>query len=626
MKTLAHIPSKLISSGYRAIKDGSRYNSYFPPPDERDRVIIKDGEVTDTVELMEKVVWKYLDDTKRIAPLLMRPSTIDTCRAIWEFIYNYVQYKLDQRGLEQLRRPARSWAERATGVDCDCMSIFTSSILTNLKIPHSFRITKYSEDSWQHVYVIVPITGANNYCVIDAVVSEFNYEKKYTDKMDYTMNLKGINVAVLSGVSGNDHYEAVMATSLSGVGLGATTNQSDLDKLYQNIVATRNAVAQNPSLVSTVDDPQALIKMLDYAIQYWYTDKRNEALDILAKNEAQLNLQNGAISMNGSEYDLDDLGLSGVKVKGFFTNVKKTVKTVGKKVGPSAKAAVKAVVKYNPLSIAARTGFLLAMKLNLGKMASKLKWAYGTQQQASAKGVSASNWQKSKNSLAKIEKLFADKLQGSRQALKNAILNGRAGNLSGFIEEQFLGYLGDPASTSLIAAAAPVIIATIQILRESGLIGKDENIDMNTLNNEINSDPGAADGAAEFQNTDPNEIEKIAMTTQSESSLAPATTSNDTPETPKSSKGGIMNYIKTNPVPAVIGGGLLAFGIYQLLKPKKKATGLSGYRTKRRATTSTRKTSPRKTSPRKTSPRKRTTSSRVKYGATKKNITSVKLF
>jgi hypothetical protein len=616
MRSLAHIPTKTVTSGYRAIKDGSRYNSYFPPPDERDRVIIKDGEVTDTVELMEKVVWKYLDDTKRIAPLLMRPSTHETCQAIWEFIHNFIQYKLDQRGLEQLRRPARSWAERATGVDCDCMSIFTSSILTNLKIPHSFRITKYSQDSWQHVYVIVPTTGANNYCVIDAVVSEFNYEKKYTDKMDYNMNLKGINVAVLSGVSGNDHYEAVMATSLSGIGLGATTNQSDLDKLYQNLVATRNAVAQNPSLVSTVDDPQALIKMLDYAIQYWYTDKRNEALDILAKNEAQLNLQNGVNTMNGLNYDPDDLALSGINVKGFFTNVKKTVKTVGQKVGQAAKVAVKAVVKFNPLSIAARGGFLLAMKLNLGKMASKLKWAYGTQQQAAAKNVSAGTWQKSKDALVKVERLFADKLQGSRDALKNAILKGRAGNLSGYVEEQMSGYLGDPASATVIAAAAPVIIATIKILKESGLIGKDENVDMNTLTSEVSSDPGAADAAAEFQQTDPNAIEKMALTTQPETSLAPASTSNDPSATPKASGGGIMNFIKTNPVPAVIGGGLLAFGIYQLVKPKKKATGLSGYRTKRKPTTTTKKTLPKKT----------TTTSRANQGRSKKNITPVKLF
>jgi len=86
MKSLSHIPMKTVTSGYRSIKDGSRFNAYFPPPDERDRVIINDGEVTDTVELMEKVVWKYLDDTKRIAPLLQRSSTIETCQAIWELV------------------------------------------------------------------------------------------------------------------------------------------------------------------------------------------------------------------------------------------------------------------------------------------------------------------------------------------------------------------------------------------------------------------------------------------------------------------------------------------------------------------------------------------------------------
>lgn len=610
MRALAHIPTKTVTSGNRAIKDGSRYNPYFPPPDERDRVIINDGEVTDTVELMEKVVWKYLDDTKRIAPLLRRPSTHETCKAIWEFIYGYVQYKLDKRGLEQLRRPARSWAERATGVDCDCMSIFASSILTNLKIPHKFRITKYSQDSWQHVYVIVPTTGANKYCVIDAVVSEFNYEKKYTDKMDYDMNLKGINVAVLSGVSCNDHYNAVMATSLSGISLGATTDQSDLDKLYQNLVATRNAVAQNPGLVSTVDDPQALIKMLDYAIQYWYTDKRNEALEVLAKNEAQLNMRNGISTIGGVALDNDELALSGVTVKGYFTNVKNTVKTVGQKVGQAAKVAVKAVVKYNPLSIAARGGFLLAMKLNLGKMASKLKWAYGTQQQAAAKGVNAATWQKSKNALSKVESLFADKLQGSKSALQNAILKGKAGNLSGIVEDQMLGQLGDPASATVIAAAAPVIIATIKILKESGLIGQNENVDINTLTNEVTADPTAAAAAAEIQASDSAVSTEVAT--------APAAISTEA----STSSGGIMNFIKTNPVPAAIGGGLLALGIYQMVKPKKKTTGLSGYRTTRNSKT-TRKS---KTTKSKTLPKKALTKGRAKGGSTKKKITSIKLY
>ncbi len=618
MKALAYIPINSITSGYRAIKDGSRFNPYFPPPDEHDRVIINDGEVSDTVELMEKVVWKYLDDTKRIAPLLTRPSTLETCQAIWEFLHNYIQYKLDKRGLEQLRRPARSWAERATGVDCDCMSIFASSILSNLKIPHSFRITKYNQDIWQHVYVIVPIVGANNYCVIDAVVSQFNYEKKYTDKMDYTMNLKGINVAVLSGVSGNDHYQAVMASSLSGIGLGATTNQSDLDKLYQNIVATRNAVAQNPSLVSTVDDPQALLKMLDYAIQYWYTDKRNEALDILSKNEAQLNLRNGVTTMNGIDFDPDELTLSGINIKGFFTNVKNTIKKVGQKVGQAAKAAVKAVVKFNPLSIAARGGFLLAMKLNVGKMASKIKWAYGTQQQAAAKNISADTWQKSKNALIKVETLFADKLQGSRDALKNAILKGRAGNLSGIIEDEMLGQLGDLLSASVIAAAAPIIIATIKILKDAGLIGKNENVDMTSLTSEVAADQGAATAAAEIQanessQTDPN---SLITTSNDSSTYASSTASASSEGTTSPIKGGIMNFIKANPVPVAIGGGLLALGLYQMIKPKKKTNSLSGYKIKPKTTTLNKKTLPKK----------QLKSSRAKkHDTSKKNITSVTL-
>jgi hypothetical protein len=410
-----------------------------------------------------------------------------------------------------------------------------------------------------------------------------------------------------------------MATSLSGIGLGATTNQSDLDKLYQNLVATRNAVAQNPGLVSTVDDPQALIKMLDYAIQYWYTDKRNEALEVLAKNEAQLNAHNGVNSMGGISLSNDELAMSGVTVKGFFTNVKNTVNTVGQNVGPAAKAAVKSVVKYNPLSIAARGGFLLAMKLNLGKMAAKLKWAYGSQQQAAAKGVNAATWQKSKTALSKVESLFADKLQGSKSALQSAILQGKAGNLSGVVVDQMLGQLGDPASATVIAAAAPVIIATIKILKDAGLIGANEAIDINSLTSEVSADPSAAAAAAEIQASEPTVSNDIAPDNNSNQSGS------------GSSGGGIMNFIKTNPVPAVIGGGLLAVGIYQMVKPKKKATGLSGYMTKRKATTTTKKqpvkSKRRSTGAKLNGTQKKTRTSPAKnQSGRKQKITPIKLF
>ena len=579
-------PLKVVSSGYRTIKDGSRYSSYFPLPEERDRIIIKDGEVNDTVELMERVVWKYLDDTKQLAPLLSRSSTLETCRAVWDFIYSYIQYRLDKKGLEQLRRPARSWAERQSGVDCDCMSIFASSILTNLQIPHSFRITKYSGDSWQHVYVIVPDKTTGKYITLDGVVSEFNYEKHFSDKMDYPMNLKGINVAVLSGMAGNDLHDAVMATSLLG-----EIGEVELESIYQNLISTRRAIAQNPSVVASSDDPQALLKMLDYAIAYWNTDKRDQALDILSKNEQALNLHNGLSSIDGIDLDPDLFTLSGTAPKKFFTNVKQTVKKVTQKAGQAANQAVKAVVKYNPVSVAARSGFLLALRLNLGKMASRLKWGYATAAQAASKGVNADTYNKSRHALAQIEKLFADKLQGSKDSLRNAILKGRAGNLAGYIEDAMIGGLGDPASGTVIAAATPIIIAAIKILKDSGLIGKSENLDPNQMAKEASSDPGAAQENAAIDAENNNASAPAAPSTPSTSNSAneqvpgnvlPTEQGTDAPATPTAAGGGLMNFIKQNPVPVAIGGGLLAFGIYQLTKPKKsssKSKGLSECRT-----------------------------------------------
>lgn len=561
-------PDFEITSGQRRIRDGKQYDRYFPKPDERDRIIIKDGEVSDTVELMEKVVHKYLTDTARIAPVLRRNTLEETCKSIYDFVYNHIQYKLDKRGLEQLRRPARSWAERRTGVDCDCMSIFISSILTNLKIPHSFRITRYSADHWQHVYVIVP-DKRGGYINIDAVVSPYGYEKPFTDKMDYTMSLNGINVAVLSGLN-SDLDTVVMGAGLSGSDLGATTAKQDLDSIYRHLVATRKSIAENPKMVSSIDDPQALIKMLDYAIQYFYTDKRDEALAVLEKNEEQLNFRNGFSGLGDDVFDHDEYALNGPGKKGFFKGIKNAVQKVGK----GLKEVGKAVVRFNPVSIAARGGFLVAMKTNLGKMAAKLKWGYATKEQAAAKGISEAQWNKSKEALAKVERLFADKLQGKRDALRNAILKGKAGNLDGIIEEDFQG-LGEPVTAATLAAATPIIVAAIKILKDSGLLNKNENVNPEDLAKEMANDPSAAEALQKAGSESGTESGGDASGQKSAS-----TGTEDAAAT--GSGGGVMEFIKKNPVPAVIGGGLLAFGIYKMVSKPKKSTSLSGYSSRKK--------------------------------------------
>jgi hypothetical protein len=385
--------------------------------------------------------------------------------------------------------------------------------------------------------------------------------------MDYTMSLNGINVAVLSGLN-SDLDTVVMGAGLSGSDLGATTAKQDLDSIYRHLVATRKSIADNPKMVSSIDDPQALIKMLDYAIQYFYTDKRDEALAVLEQNEAQLNFRNGFSGLGDDVFDHDEYALNGPGKKGFFKGIKNAVQKVGK----GLKEVGKAVVRFNPVSIAARGGFLVAMKTNLGKMAAKLKWGYATKEQAAAKGISEAQWNKSKEALAKVERLFADKLQGKRDALRNAILKGKAGNLDGIIEEDFQG-LGEPVTAATLAAATPIIVAAIKILKDSGLLNKNENVNPDDLAKEMANDPGAAEA-----------LQKAGSESGTESGGDAQKTASTTSETDSgtSSGGGVMEFIKKNPVPAVIGGGLLAFGIYKMVSKPKKPASLSGYRSKKK--------------------------------------------
>lgn len=575
-----------ITSGYRTIRDGRKYDKFFPKPESHDRIIIEDGEVEDTVDLMKRVVWRYIDDTKTIADHLKGGSKTQTSQNIWDFLYHHIQYKLDKRGLEQLRRPARSWADRQEGIDCDCFSIFASSILTNLKVPHSFRITKYGGDHFQHVYVVVP--NGNETIIIDPVLSRFNYEKPFSEHKDFAMNLSGIDVAVLSGH--DDELSDVLLGFPDFDELGNASEEQQLDAMYRYLVSTRNAVAANPDHIAHIEDPQAFIKMLDYAIQYWYTDKRDEALEVLAQNEEKLNLKNG-FSGYDDDWDWDDDALGAAR-RGFFKRIGDFAKKVGSGIKNVAQKVGKAIVRFNPLSVTARLGFLAAMKLNIKKMASKLKWAYASQSQAAAKGVSATQWRKAKTALARVESLYADKLQGKRSALKDAILKGRAGGLNGELhpEAYDLRGLGEPISLSAaVAAATPVIIAAIKIMKDSGLFSPGEDTSTSNLKAEA--------AAAQQTSSLPSSI-SIPTTGASLPGVQPGRAQFIPPNAPTPSKGGFVAFIKNNPAIAAVGAGAVLIGGYMLLKPKKKTSrGLSG----------TRKTSAKRTSTKRKSTIKKVT-------------------
>lgn len=193
MQLLKALGLGLAASGKRTIRAGREYDKYFSLSGVKGNEVslMANGNVSDTITLMKKVVRETLAHTKKIAQVLQGNSRLETARNLYNFLYQHVQYTKDNPLREQLRTPLRTWADRKRGVDCDCYSIFISSVLTNLGIPHYFRVAGYNGGDYQHVYVVVP--DGQSKIIIDPVVDQFNSEHPYSSKKDFNMHVTMLN-------------------------------------------------------------------------------------------------------------------------------------------------------------------------------------------------------------------------------------------------------------------------------------------------------------------------------------------------------------------------------------------------------------------------------------------------
>lgn len=153
---------------------------------------MKAAKLNNTIDWMKKVVTSTTDQTKKIAKKLQAERVKQTCSNIWNFCFHHFQYEKDEERKEQIRTPNRSWNDRKRGIDCDCLTVFISSILTNLKIPHIWRMTRYESANMEHIYPVA-ITPEGKEVIIDCVVHKFNYEVPYTEKEDVKMELQVLN-------------------------------------------------------------------------------------------------------------------------------------------------------------------------------------------------------------------------------------------------------------------------------------------------------------------------------------------------------------------------------------------------------------------------------------------------
>ncbi len=446
----------------RNIKSGKAYEHLFPKAEGKNSTIRSNANVYHTVAFIPKVVQETLYQTKALSELLKANNIYETCKNIWHFVYEHINYKKDQPGYEQIRSPARAWHDRFNGVDCDCYSVFISSILSNLGIPHTLRITKYHRDYFQHIYPIVPFKSGQ--ITIDCVTDQFNYEVPYSEKKDYPMDLQYLNG--FDGVPSlyNDPNELRLMYSGDGM--------AELGRIIQKKMGAqaKRPIAVKHNKVLPRKKPVSLIK--------------KKPGNILNQQQQVLPQENPTENPNL----LPGENLPKPKKKKFFGKV------------------LNVVNKANPATVLLRNGILASMKLNIRNAAARLRWSYLSPQEASRRSIDPAKFQKLTNARMKLEKIFYG-AGGNVKNLKKAILSGKGNKdkaVNGFDGFGMLdldgveymneytsmpellgldiyqdenvngmegfGQLGEPITLASIAAAAGVIAGIVGMLKDVGNI------------------------------------------------------------------------------------------------------------------------------------------------------------
>lgn len=131
----------------------------------------------------------------------------ETCKKIFDYL-KALNYKAD--GNEQQVRLPSGLVRTQTG-DCKSYAVFTSAVLSNLKIPHYLVYTSYNpaDKTPTHVYVVT-----KNNCIVDAVWGKFNSEKKPTHKIKKPMNISYIagTGSRMGATSCSSNNAGIMAT------------------------------------------------------------------------------------------------------------------------------------------------------------------------------------------------------------------------------------------------------------------------------------------------------------------------------------------------------------------------------------------------------------------------------
>lgn len=172
---------------------------------------------------------KQYKQVERLAAHLKDDDKMQSAFNIWHWLHTNIKYNYDTPGEEEIRTPARTWADRERGVDCDCLAVFTACLLLNMGYKPRFEIVAFNDSSkFSHIYV--NLDGA----AIDRVLPVF---LKRPDGITNTL-IMDIPVYELSGVGLCDTLEGVYSSTLAKIENGTATGNDINDFRKTQVLIT----------------------------------------------------------------------------------------------------------------------------------------------------------------------------------------------------------------------------------------------------------------------------------------------------------------------------------------------------------------------------------------------------
>lgn len=167
---------------------------------------------------------KATQQVKEMAASFSGANDQETCKKIFDFLKNQINYKAD--GADQIIRYPSALLKTKTG-DCKSYSLLTAAILNNLEIPCRFVLQSFNDDPTpSHIYVET-LSGVK----CDAVWGRFNSEKPSTFKYYIPMNVK--YMSGISGIGCTSNCSCNATNPIGSVKIGLTAeNKADCDKKH----------------------------------------------------------------------------------------------------------------------------------------------------------------------------------------------------------------------------------------------------------------------------------------------------------------------------------------------------------------------------------------------------------